>query len=250
MTHPRILVTTVALAIAAGAAAPAASRQDTPTPEQRLAAFKQALAENQKRLRGYEWVETTIISLKGEEKARKQQRCYYGADGKVQKVPMGDTPAPKQEASGGGGGRRGGGGGGRIKSQIVENKKEDIQEYMEAAAALIHQYVPPQPELVQKAKDAGKMAMNPTEPGKVRLAFKDYVQAGDQFTIDVNAAANSIGAVNVATYLEKPEDVVSLDVKFAALPDTTSYPAQTTFEAKAKNMRVVIQNSGHRPAAK
>lgn len=246
MTHQRILITAVAIAIAAGAAAPAASRQDKPTAEQRLAAFKQGLADNQKRLHSYEWVETTIISLKGEEKARKQQRCYYGADGKVQKVAMGDKPAPKAE-SGGGGGRRGGG---RVKQQIVENKKEDIQEYMEAAAALIHKYVPPQPELVQKAKDAGKMAMSPTEPGKVRLAFKDYVQAGDEFTIDLNATANSIGAVNIATYLEKPEDVVSLAVKFAALPDTTSYPAQVTLDAKAKNITVVIQNSGHRPVAK
>ena len=53
---------------------------------------------------------------------------------------MGEKPAAK-EASGGGGGRRGGG---RVKKQIVENKVEDIQDYMEAAAALIHQYVPPQ----------------------------------------------------------------------------------------------------------
>ena len=243
--QPTVLVAALALA-AAGLASHASATQDKATPEQRLAAFKQSLAENQKRLRGYEWVETTIISLKGEEKSRKQQRCYYGADGKVQKIAMGEKPAPK-EASGGGGGRRGGG---RVKKQIVENKVEDIQDYMEAAAALIHQYVPPQAELVQKAKDAGKMAVNPGDAGKVRLEFKDYVVPGDRFTIDLNAAANSIAAVNVNTYLEEPEDVVSLDVRFAALPDATSYPAQTTLDAKAQNIRVVIQNSGHRPFSK
>lgn len=241
---PRILVAAIALT-AAGLASHASATQDKVTPEQRLAAFKQSLAENQKRLRGYEWVETTIISLKGEEKARKQQRCYYGADGTVQKVAIGDKPAPK-EAAGGGGGRRGG----RLKKQIVENKKEDIQDYMDAATALIHKYVPPQPELVQKAKDAGKMAVTSSEPGKVRLEFKDYVVPGDRFTIDLNAKANSIGAVNVNTYLEKPEDIVSLDVRFAALPDATSYPAQTTLDATAQNIRVVIQNSGHRPLSK
>lgn len=240
---PSILV--AAMALTAGLNWHASATQDKVTPEQRLAAFKQSLAENQKRLRGYEWVETTIISLKGEEKARKQQRCYYGADGKVQKVAIGDKPAPK-EAAGGGGGRRGG----RLKKQIVENKKEDIQDYMEAAAALIHKYVPPQPELVQKAKDAGKMTVNPVDPGKVRLEFTDYVVPGDRFTIDLVANANSIGAVNVNTYLEKPEDIVSLDVRFAALPDATSYPAQTTLDAKAENIRVVIQNSGHRPLSK
>ena len=53
-----------------------------------VAALKQSMQQGQAKIRQYEWVETTIISLKGEEKARKQNRCYYGADGKVQKVPL------------------------------------------------------------------------------------------------------------------------------------------------------------------
>ena len=48
---------------------------------------------------------------------------------------------------------------------------------------------------------------------------------------------------------EKREDVVALDVRFGALTDGTSYTAETAFEAKAKNIRVVIQNSGHKPLA-
>ena len=63
-------------------------------PEQMVAALKQNLAESQKRLRQYEWVETTSISLKGEEKYRKQQRVYYGADGKLMKLPIGE-PQPR-----------------------------------------------------------------------------------------------------------------------------------------------------------
>jgi hypothetical protein len=35
-----------------------------------------------------------------------------------------------------------------------------------------------------------------------------------------------------------------------ALADGALYAAQTTLEAKAKNITVVIQNSGHRPVAK
>lgn len=31
------------------------------------------------------------------------------------------------------------------------------------------------------------------------------------------------------------------------LNDGTSYTAQTTLDAKAKNIRVVVENSGHRP---
>jgi hypothetical protein len=35
-----------------------------------------------------------------------------------------------------------------------------------------------------------------------------------------------------------------------ALADGALYAAQTTLEAKAKNITVVIQNSGHRPLAR
>ena len=195
-----------------------------------------------------EWIETTAISLKGEEKSRKQQRVYYGADGKLTKVPMGE-PKPAAEPSGGGGGR-GRRGGGRVKENIIENKVEDMVEYMGKASALIQQYVPPNPELIQKAKDAKNLAVAPQPDGKVRLAFKDYVQPKDTMNIDVDAKAALLSAINVATYLEKPEDTVTLDVRFGTLADGTSYTSQTTLEAKAKNIRVVVENSGHRPMAK
>ena len=59
-----------------------------------------------------------------------------------------------------------------------------------------------------------------------------------------------LSALSVATYLEKPEDAVTLAVRFGTLADGTSYTAQTTLDAKAKNIRVVIENSGHRPLAR
>src|SRR3954462_6400202 len=166
-----VLLTAVAPALSVGAAA----AQTAPTPDERVAALKQSLAENDARLRGYEWIETTIISLKGDEKARTQKRCNYGADGKVQKVAIED--APKAEAAAGGGGR-GGRGSGRVKAKVVENKKDDMKEYMQRASALIQQYVPPQPAQIQKVKDSGKLSIKPVDQGVVRLALAEYVQPG------------------------------------------------------------------------
>lgn len=233
-----VVVAVVAMAV------PSFARQDAATPEQRVTALKQSLQNSQAQLRKYEWIETTVVSLKGEEKARKQQRCYYGADGKVQKIPIGETAPPQKQAAPSG--RRGG----RLKARVIENKKEDMQEYMEQAAALIHQYVPPNPALVQKAKDGGKLAIKPLDAGRLRLEFTTYLLAGDRLSIDVNVAANSLSAVNVASYIEKPEDTVTLGVRFATLQDGTSYHAETTLDASAKNIKVVIQNSGHRPLAR
>ena len=121
--HARRLIVTIAVVLAAavaGRAAPAL-QQTAPAPPERIAALKLALQENAKLLRQYEWIETTIISLKGEEKSRKQMRCYYDSDGKIQKLPVGETaPPPPQES-----GRRRGG---RIKEAVVENKKDELQE--------------------------------------------------------------------------------------------------------------------------
>lgn len=237
----RITPTRVALLVILGLPLAVSADQKPMTPDQRVAALKQSLADSQTRLHKYEWIETTVISLKGEEKARSQKRCYYGADGKIQKLAIGDASEPTPAAKG----RRGG----RLKAKIVENKKSDMQEYMERASALIHQYVPPAPAQVQRVKDAGRLAITPLDQGYVGVQLTDYLQTGDGLTVVVNAAANTLASVIVATYLDKPADLVGLDVRFGTLQDGTSYTAQTTLDAKAKNIRVVIQNSGHRPLA-
>jgi hypothetical protein len=242
-TQTMWFVVAVGLLGASLAAKSVEAEQGGPTPQERVAALKQSMQESQTKLRQYEWIETTIISVKGEEKGRTQKRCYYGADGKVQKVPIG-SPAPAQESPAGGGRR------GRVKAKVVENKKEDMKDYMERAAALVQQYVPPQPADIERAKDAGKVTENPASAGLVRLEFPDYLKPGDRLSIDVDAAANQLRGLAVASYLDQAEDAVALAVQLGTLADGTSYTAQTTLDAAAKRIRVVIQNAGHHPVVR
>jgi hypothetical protein len=209
-----------------------------------VAALKQTMQQGMALARKYEWVETTIISMKGEEKSRKQNRCYYGADGKVQKTPVAQPAQQAQAQSSGKGGRRGGG---RVKEQVVENKKEEMTEYMQKAVALVHSYVPPNPAQIQAAKDAGRVAATPQPGGKVRLVISQYLKPGDSLTIDMDSAANKLLSMGVNSYLDKKEDVVTLAVQMSSLPDGAIYTSQTTLEAKAKNLTVVVQNTGYRP---
>jgi len=236
-----LLIGTACLSVVSTASIQA--RQDAPAaaPAERVAALKQSLQQSHATLRKYEWIETTIISLKGEEKSRKQQRCFYGADGKVQKLPLAgaEPAAPDAER-----GRRGGG---RVKERIVENKKDEIQQYMERAVGLVHQYVPPQPEAVEAAKKAGKIAVSAAPGGRASLQFKDFIKPGDMLGVEIDQATNALAGLFVNSYLDAPADVVSLNVEFRALADGTNYAAQTTLDAKAKNIRVVIQNSGYKP---
>ena len=236
-------IVTAAAALGVGATLRA---QQAPAPaaaggaQDHVAALKQAMQQGMGLARKYEWVETTIISLKGEEKARKQNRCYYGADGKVQKISLDQPPAQEQS---GGGGRRGG----RLKQQIVENKKDEMKEYMEKAAALVHQYVPPNPEQIQAAKDAGRVAINPQAGGAVRLVISQYLKPGDALSVDLDPKANKLLGMGVNSYLDTKDDVVTLAVQMASLPDGAIYVGQTTLQAPAKNITVVIRNTGHRP---
>ena len=212
------------------------------TPPDRGAAIKELLTKNSASLRTYSWVETTTITLKGEVKKQEQKQCFYGADGKVQKTPIGAAPAPKQEPSGGGGR------GGRLKQNIVENKVEDLKDYMEQAAALVHQYVPPDPQKIQAAQGAGNVSVQPAG-GVTMLNVKSYVKPGDSLALGFDPAAKAMRSYAVQSYVEKPkEDDLSLTVKFTSLPDGTTYPETVVLDVTAKKVVVNITNSGYKKA--
>jgi hypothetical protein len=221
--------------LAIGAQAPSADR---------AAALKQSLAANQAALRQYTWIETTTVSLKGEVKKQEQKQCSYGADGKVQKTPLpGAAPAAPARQSGGGRGGRGG----RVKEAVVEHKVDELKDYMEKTVALVHQYVPPDPQRIQAAQSAGNVAVQPSGGTITTLTVKDYVKPGDALTIGFDTAAKKLAQYMVASYVEKPkDDDLTLDVMFASLPDGTSYPQQVTLDVKAKHVLVKVANSGYK----
>ena len=210
-------------------------------PEDRSAAIKEALAKNQAALRQYTWIETTTISLKGEVKKKEQKQCSYSPDGKVQKVPIPGQAAPQQEQQKGGGRR-----GGRLKKEIVENKVEELKEYMEQAAALVHQYVPPDPQKIQAAQGAGNVSVQPAG-GVTTLNVKSYVKPGDSLALGFDPAAKAMRSYAVQSYVEKPkDDDLTLTVKFNSLPDGTTYPETVVLDVTAKKVVVNITNSGYK----
>ena len=212
----------------------------SPSPQERAAAIKEAVAQNQAALKQYTWIETTEISLKGEVKKTEQKQCYYGPDGKVQKTPLAGA-APAQPAEQGGGRRRGG----RVKEAIVEHKVEDIKDYMEKVAALVHEYVPPDPKRIQAAQGAGNLSVQPSGDSAVNIA--SYLKPGDLLSIGFDMAAKKMLTYKVSSYVEKPkEDDIALNVTFGRLPDGTSYPQEVVLDVAAKNIQVKVANTGYK----
>ncbi len=201
-----------------------------PQLQEKLAAVKQTMAENKQKLRQYKWIETTQLTLKGDQKPPSQNSCVYGPDGQVQKTLI--SPPPEQPS------------GGRMKQKIIAKKKEEMKDYMGDVKALLSLYVPPDPQKMQAAYQAGKVSLNPV-PGAVNLVFTDYAQPGDKMTLTFETATKKITGLNINTYMGEEKDAVALQVQMGSLPDGTNYVQQTVLNAAAKHLVVTTTNSNY-----
>jgi len=193
--------------------------------------IKKNLSDSKASIKKYEWVETTTVFYKGEQKSVKQFQCYYGVDGKMTKVETGGGTDAKKP--------------GGIRGRIAENKKDDITDYVEKAVAQVKTYLPPDGAKLEQIYTSGKSTVQILEPGKkFKLGFPDYNLPGDLLSITIDKSAQQLIALDVNTYTDKADQQVIFNVTYSVLPDNTQYQGSTTLEAKAKNVKIVIANSG------
>lgn len=195
-----------------------------PELQQTIGDLKAASATNKQALAQDTYLQTTIISIKGEVKKTTHDQVVTGPDGKPQKTSLDPPPAPPS--------------GGRMKQRIVEKKVDEFKEYGDSIKELIQQYVPPDKDLIQQAAAQGNIMMGPSEaPGVVNLVISNYVKQGDKMTLVINKAAGGLQSILIATYLSNPSDAVTVKVQFATIPGGPNYPATQT---------IVVQNSNYK----
>jgi hypothetical protein len=131
---------------------------------------------------------------------------------------------------------------------VVENKKEELKEDMEAAVVLVHQYVPPVPDKIQAAMAANKITVTPGA-GTNTLRIADYVKAGDALVRTLDAGRKGIKKIDVDTWKDNPSDKVTLDVGMQSLPDGTSYAGGIVLAVPSSKIEVRITNSDYEKLA-
>lgn len=204
--------------------------------QEKTAALKQSVVMNQQELVQYSWIDKTELSVKGEVKNTKLESCQYGPDGKIQKTLLTEPPEPSD--------KRG------LRGKVAKKKTGEMKDYMEGATKLIARYVPPSPDAMQAVLDAGKASFGQSGPDAVQLIFKDYVQPGDSYVFTLDAANGSMRHIGVDTYLDKPEDKVTLAIEFQTLPDGVHCMAKKVLNAAAKEIVVAITSSDYKKLAK
>ncbi len=203
--------------------------------QQKLAAVKESVAANQKKLHQYEWTETMELTLKSDPRPPRKFLCRYTPDGTVEKTPIGVQPAP---------------GGGRLRQRIVAKKTEEMQDYMGQVKNLLAKYVPPDPQEMTQAFQAGNALLNPNPGARtIALVFKDYAQSGDEMTLSFDTAQKKVTGLKVNTYMDDPKNVVTLSVQMGSLPDGTNYVDRSILNATAKKLQVTTTNSDYQKLA-
>jgi hypothetical protein len=202
-------------------------------PKAAIAQIKQNLDASMKNLKTFQWIETTTIFKDGEAKSQTQNQCYYDVNNKLIRVPTSAAPEEKSQRG--------------LRGKIVENKKEEMSEYVKKCVAKIHEYLPPKSDKLQTIYASGKTNINVLEPNKkYALDFNDYLQPGDVLGVSLDMQKNILSGINVKTYVDKPENIINFNLKYAQLPDGTEYPAETIMDLKSEGLKVVIKNDGYK----
>jgi hypothetical protein len=199
--------------------------------QQKVAEFKQMLAQNQQQRRKFTWLETTQVAYQGEVKLTKVADCQYTPEGPkpmCNQLEITQAPLPS----------------GFIRKRIAEKKGAEMKAYMDSVRTLILEYVPPQGAMIEKAYQAGNVAVGvDPEAGTKKLVISNYKQKGDQLVITWNATTKKITWIKLKTWLNDPSEVVTLNVQFSTLPNGVFYAYQKVLIASGGQITVTVTSS-------
>lgn len=191
-------------------------------------AVRLVVAENKAALRQYTWTEHTEVLVKGEIKSSSDLICRYDASGEVTRTPKGEAAATKGPSA--------------VSKRPIVRKKAAMQDYIERAISLIHNYVPPNPDRIQAMLQNGSASMGQSEAGKHEIRFQRYFRNGDSLVFRYDPVSKVLLSATIASTLGDKKDPVTLDAVFETLPDGVNHLASTTLNAKTKNVQVRTSN--------
>jgi len=208
--------------------APRAASQN-PELQKHVAELKQYLSLNKMVLAQYTWQESQTVSVKGEVKKEELFQVRMGPDGQPQKTNL----DPDQSS----GGRRHG-----IKHRI----EEDYEKYGKEIAALGQSYAQPEPGKVQQLFEQGNVMLGSAgAPNEVKMVISGYLKPGDSVTIIYNKAQQAIQSLHISSYLDDPQDVVTISAQYAQLPNGPNHIASMIVDGVSKHLTVQMQNSNY-----
>jgi hypothetical protein len=208
---------------------PLQAMSQNPELQQHVAEIKEYLSLNKLVLARYTWQESQTVSVKGEVKKQELFQVRMGPDGQPMKTDL--TPDDSS------GGRKHG-----IKHRI----KEDYENYGKEIATLAQSYAAPEPGRFQQLFEQGNVLLGSAgAPNEVKVVVNGYLKPGDSVTIIFNKQEKAIQSLQISSYLNDPQNVVTISAQYARLPDGPNHVSSMIVNGVSKEMTVQMQNTNY-----
>jgi hypothetical protein len=205
-----------------------------PAAQEKLQAIQKAQAADKQKLAQYTWQETEAISIKGQDKDSRVYQVRIGPDGQQQKTEIvedAEVSDPRHQ--------------GRLEKHLAKDKSQEYKEYGQQISALAKQYTTPNPDLLTKAAQQGKVSIQSSN-GIANLVIKDYLKPGDSVTMMIDDQTHSPVSVQIKSYLSDQKDAVNISAEFGKLPDGLSHVVNATIQGVSKQLTINDQNANYK----
>jgi hypothetical protein len=136
-----------------------------------------------------------------------------------------------------------------ISKRPVVRKKADMEDYVQRAITLIHDYVPLKPDRLQYLLDNGGVVMAPSEASNYEFRIKSYFQEEDSLVFAYDPASKALVRIDIVSTLGSAKDPVKVQAVFETLPDGVNRLVSVSLLAKARNVEVRLRNANYTKVA-
>jgi hypothetical protein len=228
----RAILILIAVHCALGLTCVCAAKDADGSPDQEFAAVTNALTSSRAALQHFAWDMHTVVSVKGQVRRVSDDLCRYGPDGTVYRTPL-SAPPPRDETRG-------------LRRRPVA-VTDPVDDSLEVAVALSHEYVPPSPQKLEAIfQAANALFVKRADSDQTQLQFRDYQKPGDFLVLTFDPETKSLRTIDVTSYLDEQTDVLTLHVVLQSLPDGTNYVASSVLNATGRQLEVKTENANYR----
>jgi len=197
--------------------------------QQKIAAIEAAVYKNKQMLGQYMWQQQETVRVRGDVKKTALYQVQLGPSGKPVKTDISQSQSSDRRKWG-------------IRHRITQ----DYIEYGQQIASLASSYTQFQPGRLKQLYAQGNVSLKSGgAPGLDSIVATNYVKPGDSVTFIFDRAQKAVVAIQIASYLSGPADVVTIAAQFAKLPDGTSHVSTINVDGQSKSLTVQDVNSDY-----
>ena len=168
-------------------------------------------------------------------KNTKVDMCRYGPDGKVQKTPVVEPPPPEK--------KRG------MKGKIDREQDRGDEGGARGSGGARPAIPPTLPRHDAGGDECRHRVDLQAGPGRASLKFPGYAKVNDALTLTFDSTVKALQQIDVQTWLDEPDNAVTLKVTMNGLPDGVSHPGAVVLGMPKRKIEVRITKSNYQKLA-